>query len=147
MALSKLAVKRLSKLADYMHNLPRSAEKHFKMHSYASHEGEHEHKFPHVISRRELNFCGTSACVLGWAATIPNFKRAGLALIYSYDDFILQLNGEQVGFGWRDDDNISQLFPGLKCGHAEYLFGGRARVRTPKQWAARCRKFIEKNRA
>lgn len=63
MALSKLAVRRLTKLADFMATLPRSANKHFDMTS------------------TEFYGCGTSACAAGWGERVPGWEKMG----YSYN--------------------------------------------------------------
>src|SRR5688572_29906761 len=80
MALSKLAVRRLTKLADYMEKLPKSAAKHFDMGAWFSHRGDHDHAIGRWVERDTLNYCGTTACALGWAATVPAFRRAGLVV-------------------------------------------------------------------
>ena len=42
MALSKLAVRRLTKLCEFMEGLPRKANGHFEMDSFFDHRGDHE---------------------------------------------------------------------------------------------------------
>jgi hypothetical protein len=129
-----------------MADLPKSAGKHFNMQSFAEHNGMDSHEFPSVISKKELNFCGTTACALGWAATIPSFKRAGLALTYrDWMGFELSLKGQSLEFGWDQEDNIKQLLPGITPHQAEYLFGWNVTTKTPKEWARRCRNFLKKN--
>ena len=129
MSLSKLAVRRLTTLADYMQALPKSANKHFDMGDWFSHYGEHEHGFQSgtPITRHDLTLCGTVACAIGWAATIPAFKRAGLIV---------------------DQQGGLLLWPGdffdLNALEADHLFFAFI-IKTPKEWARRCRKFLRDN--
>ncbi len=105
MALSKLAVRRLTKLVDFMQELPPESKKKFNMSDMVFHG------------------CGTSACAAGWAETIPSFKRGG----YTY---------------WNGD-----IYLGIDMNQWSHLFSEELalRIRTPKQWAAHCRKFIKAN--
>lgn len=60
--------------------------------------------------------CGTSACALGWATTIPSFRRAGLTLgpsevgtisIPEYDGHAdLCAASAFFDIGWFDADNL-----------------------------------------
>ncbi|SRR5260221_4144024 len=110
--LSKLAVRRLTKLADYMDGLPKEANEHFDMGSAG----------PLKLSGKgDLLKCGTTACAMGWAATITSFRRAG------WDS------------GWGREER----FFDVSSEGARYLF--YSVVRTPKQWAKRCRRFLSKN--
>lgn len=137
--LSKLAVRRLTKLADYMDGLPRSANKHFNMRAWFIHEGLDDHGLlpTQSITKRELNLCGTTACALGWAAMCPTFKRLGLGL--RADDSVL-LKGRNRSFEVISKkvfdlpyyDGFEDLFIYLD-------------VNTPKQWAKHCRKFLRAN--
>jgi hypothetical protein len=113
--LSKLAVRRLTKLADYMADLPPEANKHFHMAGAG----------PLVLhGKRDLLKCGSSACAMGWAATIPSFRRAGWTS------------------GWENE----QAFFDINNPSAHYLFYCSASsANTPKQWAERCRKFLRDN--
>jgi hypothetical protein len=124
--------KRLLKLADYLETVPR---KRFNMDHWASakfcgkpKEPEHE--------------CGTSACALGWACTIPSFKRAGLKFIecgsnfWTHIDLVPDFEGS-TGYG-----AAASLF-GIRYSQAEWLFSPESPARTPKQVAKRIRKFVE----
>lgn len=114
--LSALAVRRLTKLADYMHGLPKSAEKHFDM-CVVGPTGR--------VTKKMLLSCNTSACAMGWAATIPSFRKAG----------------------WTDGWIMSEeRFFDIDYTSARHLFY-TADLKTPKEWAAHCRKFIKENRA
>ncbi len=139
--LSKLAIRRLTKLADYMERLPKKKSKHFRMSAWFAHRGvdsEHGLRRNHRISTKELNYCGTSACALGWACMIPAFKRAGLSLLH---DGII---GE-VRFRKDCDFDAAANFFELNEEQSMKLFSGVFDLNTPKQWAARCRKFLRDN--
>lgn len=139
MPLSKLAVRRLTKLADYMERLPKSAGRHFNMGSWFAHEGLHDHGLSpkQTITKRELSLCGTTACALGWAATCPAFQRLGLGL--RADDTVL-LNGRVRDFPEISrkvfDFDYSEGFEDLFI----YMYAD-----TPKEWAEKCRKFLRDN--
>jgi hypothetical protein len=100
--------------------------------------------------------CGTTACALGWAATMPEFRRLGLE-IHRVNDFSRDLGlvrnrktGEQ---GWAAARDIFAI----PISEAEALFGSgvhpssypspRAHYRffgtTPKQFAKLLRKFVK----
>lgn len=90
-ALSMLARKRLATLINYMRTLPASADRHFDMSTWFNRNlNSLKRGAPQMIKIPEdglvkdavLNICGTSACALGWATTIPAFSRAGLKLVY-----------------------------------------------------------------
>lgn len=132
MALSKLAVRRLTKLADYMAKLPKSAERHFNMRYWFLHDGaDHFHDVGAYITPTVLKFCGTSACAMGWAATIPSFKKAGLVV-------------EAVKSSAKPFDRGMKFFD-LSAYHFLELFGSDNNDKTPKTWAKRCRAFIKAN--
>ena len=114
MALSKLAIRRLTKLANYMAGLPKRAEKHFNMRDV----GPTGH-----VTKTQMLRCGSSACAMGWAATIPSFKRAGWTS------------------GWLNEREFFEI----NRTQAEELFYDM-NIETPKQWAGHCRKFIRENR-
>lgn len=143
MALSKLAVRRLTKLADYMESLPRSAAEHFHMEWYAGHDAVEFHS--HFISGQELtttdlNRCGTTACAAGWATTIPSFRRAGLRLVWGG-------HYGEVFLGELDSAIALETFFHIGHDEAYELFGADTLDKTPWAWAARCRKFIRDNTA
>ena len=92
--------------------------------------------------------CGTTACALGWAATIPAFRRLGLRLrkIPGWD----YSNGEVV-FGKgkdipRDLDAARALF-GLNYDEAYLLFApaedGSEANATPKYVARKIEKLVK----
>jgi hypothetical protein len=100
MALSKLAVKRLTTLATFMEKLPASANKHFKMRQWFLHTGDHEHDIGFEVERKDMNHCGTVACALGWAATVPSFRKAGLKLHQTGGSGYVVAKRAPDPFGW-----------------------------------------------
>lgn len=140
MALSKLAVRRLTKLADFMEKLPRKSWEHFHMASWFDHTGNHDHGFGRSITQKDLHQCGTTACALGWAATLPAFKKQGLSMDRRGNIRWSSLSGSRTTHGMDFFTPESQ--DRALCAHG-ILFGGTES--TPKQWAAMCRRFIREN--
>lgn len=113
--LSKLAVRRLTKLADYMDSLPASANEHFDIYS----------RGPLRLSgKRDLLKCGTPACAMGWAGTIRSFRRAGWVN------------------GWRDEE---EFFDISRPDAWHLFYCEKKDAKTPQQWTAHCRKFLRNN--
>lgn len=140
--LSKLAVRRLTKLADYMEKLPKAAEKHFSMQAWFRHDGEHPFLKDGESPQKKHYFdCGTSACALGWAATMPYFRKAGLKIFYGDAGGDISFRGCSV---FCDDTATSGLFE-LDEHQSRMLFGPSGNIRTPKQWAKLCRRFVRDN--
>jgi len=124
MAISKQMKFRILKLCSFMEKLPRAANKHFNMRAFWNDESRgHDHPVPTTVADI-LHSCGTTACALGWAATMPYFKKRGLR----FNKF-----GHIVG--------LSAVVPAesLKWGA---LFGGSNEDKTPKQWARRARQLV-----
>lgn len=70
--------------------------------------------------------CGTTACALGWATTIPSFRRAGLRLTKDRHQNIYITLGD-MRHSRKDhpaDRSIeaAKKFFGIDTGEAEYLF-------------------------
>lgn len=133
MKISKTGLRRLHKLADYMDSLPKSANKHFSMRNFFIHANEeHEHEIPSAPKVKDLHTCGTTACALGWAMTVPAFRRAGLELegdevFNSHEVFCLPDY-------WSDEgDDLWEAF-----------FGAGNKDATPKAWAKRARRLLKK---
>jgi hypothetical protein len=57
---------------------------------------------PHTWGGKLDFSCGTSGCVLGWATTIPSFRKAGLRMLYWKD-----------GLGRSIDVGDISVFPGV----------------------------------
>ena len=66
----KVRAERLLKLAEFLEALPR------KRFDYGKFIGEDWQGAPDLS-------CGTTACALGWAATMPEFRRLGLCVVES----------------------------------------------------------------
>src|SRR5260221_3731316 len=118
--LSKIAVRRLRKLADYMDSLPREAAEHFDMKSWLANIGkdsEHGLRSTQQVGIRELSYCGTTACALGWACTIPSFKRAGVRLMHNRRAVV-----GMVRFKRMVDVKAAENFFDIPPGHGMHLF-------------------------
>lgn len=132
--LSKLAVRRLTKLADFMDALPPSARKHFDMSGWLQHEGKDHHQFGSFIEPEYPLTCGTTACAAGWAATIPSFRKAGFKMLVGKNNY----------GNWP----LIHSFFDINADDSEELFAYNATNemnKTPGQWAKHCRKFIKAN--
>lgn len=137
MQLDELTKERLLLLCAYMESLPQEADEHFSMRRFADHKNKgHKHVIPAAPKQSDLLTCGTSACALGWGATMPELQKLGL-------HFILR------EWGWSVEGH-EEVFPGLD-GDIEdergtrwgLLFEGFNNDETPRQWAARARELIE----
>ena len=95
---------RLLKLADFLDNLPP------KRFNYAYWVSNTNYEVP------TFNECGTVGCALGWATTIPSFKKLGLKMDTN-EPFISGAYGLMAG---------AYLF-GISFFEAKYLF-------VPMQW-------------
>jgi hypothetical protein len=74
--------------------------------------------------------CGTSACVLGWAALDPGFQEEGLGFeLEGMNSLRVTLVGREPRWEQEEDDNesIGRAFFGLSRGQAEFLFYGGSR--------------------
>jgi hypothetical protein len=131
---------RLLKLADFLDTLPR---KRFDFGCYVDTET--------WKGKPDLS-CGTKACAMGWATTMPFFRRLGLRL---NEDGIVCLKDDldKPGNFFAEVDKIAgdKLF-GLTSVAYEFLFvpQGTSGVNplqvdaTPKQVAKHIRKFVAK---
>ena len=99
--------RRLLKLADFLQKLPR---KRFDYQSWVGDDWQ---------GKADLS-CGTTACALGWATTIPSLRKAGLRL-YKRDDG----SGTYVTLKDRTSRGSeaagAEVF-GITVGEAAYLF-------------------------
>lgn len=86
--------------------------------------------------------CGTTACAMGWATTIPSFRRLGLKLDPVHRRII-------YGDSWGGFPSAMRLFH-ITYDDAERLFGhaGWGKVRpTARRVARRIRQFVKDNPA
>jgi hypothetical protein len=99
----------------------------------------------------DMNVCGTTACALGWAASMPEFRKRGLKLVWyesnklgwvelrtknSDDD----LDSEEAGaefFGLTNAEADELFIPNFTQGEDEMTLG---------QYRKRLRKFIDRKR-
>jgi hypothetical protein len=129
---------RLLKLAEFLEKLPR------KRFNYSTWFGRDWKGKPDLS-------CGTTACALGWAATMPNFKRLGLEPWFDYTSRFheFSLHGHRANYIKIGDE----IF-GLTEDEAGYLFAYDNEGWTPlpmsphadagpKQVAKHIRRFVE----
>lgn len=147
--LSKLAVRRLTKLADYMQRLPAPKARHFEMYEWFTHK-EEEIGLSNIVKgvhgiqtaadvRRAVPIeCGMAACAFGWATMMPAFKKAGLTVILDGPTAYPSFRGQ------RAFDAASAFFHIGKT-QAEALFNPHPSPKSPKTWAKHCRKFLREN--
>ena len=138
MALSKLAVERLTKLADFMDALPAAAAGHFTMRSWMRHDGLHDFA-PEVITEAALMDCGTTACAAGWACSVPEFRAAGFGMerrVVEGRTYWIPKFGED-----KDDDAVMSFFDLDGWDTNDYLFHSYD-IASPHEWAEHCRQFI-----
>ena len=86
--------------------------------------------------------CKTAACAMGWATTIPEFKKLGLKFTEQKNQY--EETEYHVTFG-KDADygmkSAEQLF-GISDDEAWQLFNSQGYAETPKQVAKRLRRFV-----
>ena len=140
--LSKLAIQRLEKLANYMEKLPKSAAKHFNMGTEFYHSGDEHHDFPFRLTTHSLTLCGTAACAMGHAATVPYFQKLGLSMDRHGHIQLVTKERHRVGYL----DAAAAVFD-IEIDQAWELFNSSLErtISTPKAWAKHCREFIKNN--
>jgi hypothetical protein len=95
-----------------------------------------------MVNEVQPNHCQTAGCACGWAATLPSFRRRGLALVKLPDAYM-----PRIYFDGLTDFDAVQKFFGLKNSEAEFLFSGGKYIQeldkiTPSIVARRIRKFV-----
>src|SRR5258706_8933085 len=85
---------------------------------------------PTFTMTRFVHSCGSPACALGWACTLPSLKAQGLDL-----QIIEKGGGACV-------DAARKVFGGYAL---LFIGSGNGEIRTPQQWAAYCRAFLKSN--
>lgn len=125
--------RRLLKLADFLEKLSR---KRFDYSCWVGEDWE---------GKQDLS-CGTTACALGWATTIPSFRRVGLRLVAG--DVRLRLVAGDVQFGrgvWGTD--AAEKFFGITADQAENIFARQHQIdmatTTPKMVAGWIRRLVK----
>lgn len=66
--------------------------------------------------------CGTTACALGWATTMPEFRRLGLRLGLDMGTGVVHLKTQRPNF-WSSPIYASEKVFGLTYKEHGYLFG------------------------
>lgn len=97
----------------------------------------------------KLNACGTTACALGWAGSMPEFRKRGLKLIWDKDH-----PNSHVMFTDRDGERYfgeiaGEAFFGLTENEAYHLFipeSYAAETMPLSQYRRRLRKFIDRKK-
>jgi hypothetical protein len=134
--------KRLLLLADFLEKLPPEKAAHFNMHTWFElgrelDNGElFEGTFEQLCKKKKLGDCGTSACALGWGTQVPELNKAGLtikAVDEDADAVIDKVFGDGADLDLADGEfSHNELFHDTK-------------IKTPKEWATRCRAWVAKN--
>ena len=142
--------RRLEKLRDFLKTIP---PKKFNMEMWMDLSGIQK-EFEKPIN---ANLCGTAGCAVGWATTIPSFRRAGLGLYQMKNVWHDQSTGCNVRYlnpktkEYYSDFYGVAIFFGIDYHDAEYLFSpdeySRNRKVTPKMVAARINEFLKEDRA
>ena len=121
---------RLLKLAEFLEALPR------KRFDYGTFVGE-GYKGAQDLS------CGTTACALGWAATMPAFRRLGLHLeldkdYWGTDDDGVELFDASPAVGGVTDTAAGQVIFLLTLRQSSFLFMPSVQYGTPPRNAPEC---------
>lgn len=133
----KTGWKRILLLADFMEKLP---GKRFDFRTFVGGDWK---------GAADLS-CGTAACALGWATTMPVFRRLGLRVTA---DRCIELQGEPMNapltlpkflriFDIDNETKFRLFFPGSSSFlffPGDYLPANA----TPKQWASHARKIVK----
>lgn len=126
MSLSPKAVERLTMLSNFLDDLQPQWPDKFDMKDWHA----------------DRALCGTRACAVGWGATMPEFRAAGLRLAYGFNSSKRRpafgaLSGREAVCQFFDV-TIAQAVTLFSADHAETM-------ETPQQWAAHCRLFIRQH--
>lgn len=139
------AQRRLRILANYLAKLPPKAEKHFDLNRFFWMRSGIV--YGTVINRAIImKNCGTTACALGWAATIPSFQSLGLELVvitsstyFRFAKTSFKLNGQSY-----NPFIIAQKFFDLDENQALLIFGaGDSDYLSLKKYVKLLRKYLK----
>lgn len=142
----KVYKERLLELAKFLRKLPA------KRFNFATWVGED------WKGKKDLS-CGTTACALGWAATIPSLRKAGLRLVkipHNYVNAVVCMKDEDHPNSMSPELASEKVF-GLNSAEFEYLFvpgssppdemsdldDGPEDYATPKEVAKHIRMFVK----
>lgn len=128
----KIGNRRLLKLAALLRSLPR------KRFDYSKWVGE-DWKGAQNLS------CGTTACALGWATTIPSLRRVGLRMQQDSMGGYVVLDGINSSDSWEAGAKVFSL----SMEESEYLFtlDSDEDKSTPKQAARKIENFVKRRSA
>lgn len=129
-------LRRLGKLASFLETLPRE-------------RFNYNHWVGDDWKGKENLSCGTTACALGWAATMKPFRKLGLRLVMPENDWsppFVALKDENFpdtpGDWGTSQDAITEVF-GTES-HDLFFPSDDELKATPKQVAKKIRRFIRK---
>lgn len=160
---------RLLKLAGFLETLPRGAIRMDNWLSDMKLQGDYMTTLEHLnglvapdanygvalkaATVEDVRGCGFAACAVGWACTIPSFRRAGLKMVS--EDGVAAADIDEVKMvpsydGIEGFDAVMEFF-GIEYDVAQYLFGNEAfgdsaRPR-PSTVANRIRKVVDRRNA
>lgn len=130
---------RLLKLADFLDTVPR---KKFNLYDWITKKSDNT-----ATTIDHIKKCGFAGCAVGWAMTLPSFKKAGLKSMgrqqyrfqYGQAFSIPYYKGKENWFA------VAEFF-GVVGYDAEELFSvdSYSENATPKMVARRIRKFVKK---
>jgi hypothetical protein len=140
-----MKTERLLKLADFLDTVPNSRFNIWSWTSHASGEGDTSTAVKALGVAR--HHCGTTACAVGWACTIPEFKAAGLGFsAEKWGDIPVYHDPDGIAapkFYWTA---VTEFF-GLDAGTATSLFtdeGYSVDDPTPADVAAKIHRVVDK---
>jgi hypothetical protein len=110
---------------------------------FFDHKGDdgHEHELPAKPTVKDLHACGTTACALGWAMTVPSFRRAGLFMVQTAWGYTVE--GSEKVFDLHEEEDEEYFWRD----NWDEVFGEGNNDKTPKAWAKRIRKFLKEREA
>ena len=130
--------KRLRTLAKFLLTVP---EGNFKLDTWRNADGDSN------VTDEKLNShpCGTTACAVGWACSIPEFKKLGLSMSYTSDRAWTSC----PVFAGKENWKAVNKFFGLAREESEYLFQADSYyweigIPLPSDVATRIKNFVER---
>ena len=103
-----------------------------------------------IYRKPDLNVCGTTACALGWAASMPEFRKRGLKMHWDgHWEEAYPVLKDKYGEEHTGEDAGAEFF-GLSYDEADELFipnFGQNEENLPlSQYRRRLRKFIDRKK-
>lgn len=87
-----------------------------------------------------IHRCGTAACAVGWASTIPVFRRAGLR--FDGESFAPSFPGDPVSHGWAWSTRFGDWLGITETEFGNLFFSGDAMRRSKAEQVAYMRQFV-----